>query len=317
MDFVRIGTLVEHRTWGRGKVLALSGQNVQAYFPALASDANGPFRLVREVVLTIAATQSDPVLDQINGVPKPKKPKKPKETDGAKSATARADGAHAGANRRKRLSHDLEKAIHWFEQEYPGGFSNEVLVRNEIKDKRDAHQLFIDTLAEGRGRTLLDTGRAAEAGTILDTLYRATKIPSRFEVNASHDGLKVPEAGAKLLDALLGFIDAPGPDTFHRLTVAVAALPVPAEGSRVLTWPNVTVLPFLADPTRFMVSKPEIFRQIAARMDVELSSSTMVKWDSYARVLDVSRQLQTRLAPLGATDFIDVQTFVWVTRQLN
>ena len=64
MDFVRIGTLVEHRTWGRGKVLALSGQNVQAYFPALASDADGPFRLVREVVLTIAATQSDPVLDQ-------------------------------------------------------------------------------------------------------------------------------------------------------------------------------------------------------------------------------------------------------------
>ncbi|HET6898311.1 MAG TPA: hypothetical protein VFK70_08180 [Vicinamibacteria bacterium] len=317
MDFVRIGTLVEHRTWGRGKVLALSGQNVQAYFPALASEADGPFRLVREVVLTIAATQSDPVLDQINGVPKPKKPKKPKGTDGAKTATSGKDGAHAGAHRRKRLTHDLEKAIHWFEQEYPGGFSNEVLVRNEIKDKRDAHQLFIDTLAEGRGRTLLDTGRAAEAGTILDTLYRATKIPSRFEVNASHDGLKVPEAGAKLLDALLGFLDVAGPDTFHRLTVAVGALPVPAEGSRVLTWPNVTVLPFLADPTRFMVSKPEILRQIAARMDVELSPSTTVKWDSYARVLDVSRQLQTRLAPLGATDFIDVQTFVWVTRHLG
>jgi hypothetical protein len=318
MDFVRIGTLVEHRTWGRGKVLALSGQNVQAYFPALASDADGPFRLVREVVLTIAATQSDPVLDQVNGVPKPKKPKKPKGVDGAKTATTtRAEAAHTGAHRRKRLTHDLEKAIHWFEQEYPGGFSNEVLVRNEIKDKRDAHQLFFDTLAEGRGRTLLDTGRAAEAGTILDTLYRATKIPSRFEVNASHDGLKVPEAGAKLLDALLGFIDASGPETFHRLTVAVAALPVPAEGSRVLTWPNVTVLPFLADPTKFMVSKPEIFRLIAARMDVELSSSTTVKWDSYARVLDVSRQLQSRLAPLGATDFIDVQTFVWVTRHLN
>ena len=101
------------------------------------------------------------------------------------------------------------------------------------------------------------------------------------------------------------------------MTVAVAALPVPAEGSRVLTWPNVTVLPFLADPTRFMVSKPEIFRQIAARMDVELSPSTTVKWDSYARVLDVSRQLQSRLAPLGAKDFIDVQTFVWVTRHLK
>ena len=99
MDFVRIGTLVEHRTWGRGKVLALSGQNVQAYFPSLASETDGPFRLVREVVLTIAATQSDPALDQITGVPKPKKPKKPKEGEGAKTA-----GAPRGRRPRERAA---------------------------------------------------------------------------------------------------------------------------------------------------------------------------------------------------------------------
>ncbi len=116
MDFVRIGTLVEHRTWGRGKVLALSGQNVQAYFPSLATETDGPFRLVREVVLTIAATQSDPVLDQINGLPKPKKPKKPKGADGVKTATSRADG-HATSHRRKQMTHDIEKANHRFEQE--------------------------------------------------------------------------------------------------------------------------------------------------------------------------------------------------------
>ena len=75
--------------WGRGKVLALSGQNVQAYFPSLASETDGPFRLVREVVLTIATTQSDPALDQITGLPKPKKPKKPKEAEGAKRRSPR------------------------------------------------------------------------------------------------------------------------------------------------------------------------------------------------------------------------------------
>ena len=316
MDFVRIGTLVEHRTWGRGKVLALSGQNVQAYFPSLTTDTDGPFRLVREVVLTIAATQTDPVLDLITGLPKPKKPKKAKAAE-EEAHGGPSSGSAVTARPRKRLAHDLERAIHWFEQEYPGGFSNEVLVRTEIKDKRDAHQLFVDSLAEGRGRTLLESGRSAEAGILLDTLYRATRIPSRFEINASHDGLKVPEAGAKLLDALLGFLDSAGPATFQRLADAVASLPVPAEGSRVLTWPNVTILPFLADPSRFMVSKPEIFRQIGARMDADLSSSTTVKWDSYARVLELSKRLQERLAPLGATDFIDVQTFVWVTRQLS
>jgi hypothetical protein len=157
MDFVRIGTLVEHRTWGRGKVLALSGQNVQAYFPSLASETDGPFRLVREVVLTIAATQSDPALDQITGVPKPKKPKKPKDGEAAKTVGARADGAHA-TGRRKRLSHDLEKAIHWFEQEYPGGFSNEVLLRTENQGQARRAPAVLRHAGGGQRRTLLDTG---------------------------------------------------------------------------------------------------------------------------------------------------------------
>ena len=315
MDFVRIGTLVETRYVGTRQGPRAERPECRGIFLSLASEADGPFRLVREVVLTIAATQSDPVPDQINGVPKPKKPKKPKDGEGAKTAGARAEAAHAGAHRRKRLTHYLEKAIHWFEQVYPGGFSNDVLVRTEVKDKRDAHQLFIDTLAEGRGRTLLDTGRAAEAGTILDTLYRATKIPSRFEVNASHDGLKVPEAGAKLLDALLGFIDAPGPETFHPLT-SRSRLLVPAEGSRVLTWPNVTVLPFLADPKRFMGSKPEIFRQIAAQG----CRAVALDHGQVGQLCARAGREPAAAESSGAArrpDFIDVQTFVWVTRHLK
>ena len=51
-------------------------------------------------------------------------------------------------------------------------------------------------------------------------------------------------------------------------------------------------------------------------MDVELSSSNTVKWDAMARAGREPAAAES-LAPLGATDFIDVQTFVWVTRQLK
>jgi hypothetical protein len=315
MDFIKVGMLVEHRVWGRGKVLALSGQNVQGYFPSLESDGGGPVRLVREVMLMGAAVQSDPVLDQITGPPKPKKPKV-KKADG-RLADASAKAAGSAAKTRKRPAYDLERAIHWFEQEHPGGFSSEALIRDEIRNKRGAHELFVDRLGNGLGRALLDAGNQSEAATLLTVLYQSTNIPSRFEMMAAQNGLKVAEAGAKLLDALLAFLDAPAADAFARLTDAVGSLPASADGSRVLTWPNVTIMPFLADPSRFIVAKPEIFRQIARRMDIELLLSTSITWDSYSRVLDLSRKLLDRLVSLGATDLIDVQTFVWETRQLS
>jgi hypothetical protein len=316
MHAIQIGTLVDHRVWGRGKVLALSGQNVQAYFPSLTADNGGPIRLVREVVLMISLVQSDPDLDRVISDTKVKKRKTPKAGEKGAAPVEPTFRSAAGTSRR-RLTYDLTKAIAWFEQGYPGRFSDEKLLRDEIKYKRDAHQLFEDRLGGGKGRALLDAGNAAEVATLLTALYQSTNIPSRFEIMAARDGLKVPEAGATLLDALLGFLDAPEAGTFDRLAAAVGALPVPADGSRVLTWPNVTILPFLADPTRFMVTKPEIFKQIARRMDIDALYSTTVKWDTYAKVLDLSRKLQEQLAPLGARDFIDVQSFVWVTRRLG
>src|SRR5262249_1013045 len=149
-----------------------------------------------------------------------KKPKKAKEAKGAKGAreaeTSGGPSAPVGQNLssaqkgRRPPMHDLEKAIHWFEREYPGGFSNEALLRDEIRFKRDAHQMVADRLGGGLGRALLDGGHHAEAATLLSVLYQSTTIPSRFEIMAAHDGLKVPEAGAALLDALLGFLDTPG-----------------------------------------------------------------------------------------------------------
>jgi hypothetical protein len=315
MQLIQIGTLVEHRVWGRGKVLALSGQNVQAYFPALETDPAGPVKLVREVVLMIAPVQSDAVLDLITGLPKPKKAKKAKADEGGEGASS-AGPKLDSVRTRKRPVYDLERAIHWFEQEYPGGFENETLIREEIRFKRDAHQLFVDRLGGGLGRALLDAGSHAEAATLLTVLYQSTTIPSRYEIMAAHDGLKVPDAGARLLDALLGFLDTARADAFVRLADAVGSLPAPSERSRILTWPNVTILPFLGDPSRFIVIKPELFRKIAARMDGDLPSSATIQWGTYQRVLDLSHRLRERLAALGAIDFIDVQTFVWATRPL-
>jgi hypothetical protein len=298
MNPIQAGTLVEHAVWGRGKVLELRSPNAQAYFPSLEPATGGPVRLVQLAMLTPSTVQSDPAFD---GIPDALARNKP----GAKARRAP-----------KRPENDLVRALDWFAEDYPGRFADPRLVADEIDYKRKAHQLFVDRLGGDAGRTLLASGNLAEVGTLLDTLYHSTNIPSRFEIMATHDGLKSPDAAGRVLETLLSFLDGPAASTFGGLVDAVGALPAPAKGSKVLTWPTVTILPFLADPARFIVTKPEIMKLAAGRMAIDLLYSSAVTWDTYRRVLDMNHRLLEQLKPLGASDFIDTQSFIWVTRRL-
>lgn len=95
---------------------------------------------------------------------------------------------------------------------------------------------------------------------------------------AANDGLKDGMAAARLLKAVLGFVSVPDARSFTSLVDAVSKLPAPSHGSKVLTWPNVTIIPFLADPTRFMVLKPTIAKRIARRLGFNLVYSSPPTW---------------------------------------
>jgi hypothetical protein len=76
----------------------------------------------------------------------------------------------------------------------------------------------------------------------------------------------------------------------------------------------VTILPFLGDPSRFMVLKPGVAQQMAARMGFDLRYSASPKWQCYEALQRMSARLRDELSGLGAADYVDVQTFMWVTR---
>ena len=92
---------------------------------------------------------------------------------------------------------------------------------------------------------------------------------------------------------------------------------LPADGGKVHTWPIVTLLPFLAEPQRFIPLKPTNTDVIAARMGSNLKYDTTPNWETYDLFLRMSNTLMQRLAPLGAKDMIDVQGFMWVTKDLD
>jgi hypothetical protein len=219
--------------------------------------------------------------------------------------------------RSKPSARPLDDAIAKFQADYPGAFAGSKLASRELDYKRKAHDRFVELLGEGRGRALLRSGAHREIAASLVELYQKTNIPSPYEKMAACDGFKDPAAAGRVLEAVLDFIDSPAANTFEALSGAIGSLPALAGRARVLTWPNVTILPFLADLSRLIVLKPGVSQQMAARMGFNLFYSAAPKWHCYEALLQMSAALLDRLKVFGAADYIDVQSFMWVTRGLD
>ena len=293
-----VGILVDHPVWQRGKVIEIISPYAIIHFPSLASSPQGPQRKLREdaAQLTTSSVQSDPELDGIETGPgKPKKISKRKVKD---------------------LQNDLDAAVQWFGEKYGGKFEDEKFVDNDLRAKRAAAEVFQANFGEGRGAAMVTEGRHAEIASALDSIFRATNILSPFEMKAVHKAfVKADEASTKVLAATLAFMANPGQHTFKMMGEAVSQLP--ADGGKVHTWPIVTLLPFLADPQRYIPLKPTNSDVIASRMNAKLKYDTTPNWETYELFLRMSSALMDRLKPLGAKDMIDVQQFMWVTRDLN
>ena len=176
--------------------------------------------------------------------------------------------------------------------------------------------MFAANFGEGRGAAMVDEGKHAEIASALDGIYRATNILSPFEVKAVHKAfVKGDESATKVLGYTLAFIANPGMPTFKAMAEAVSQLP--ADGGKVITWPIVTLLPFLADPKKYIALKPTNTELMAARMAFDLKYDSAPNWETYDQTLRMAAQLLEQLAPLGAKDMIDVQQFMVVTKDLN
>ena len=293
-----IGILVEHSVWQRGRVLDVVPPYAFIHFSSLVNSPEGPERKLRDDApqVTRSKVESDPELDSLTVGP-----------DRVKKTVRKT--------KVKALAHHLDEALAWFEKEYPAKFADEKFVDADLRNKRAAHEVFTVNFGEGRGQALLESGNNGEITNVLDSLFRATNIPSTFEVKAVHKGLQSGDAARHVLETLLPMVANCNATTFAGLAEAIAQLP--AAGGKVLTWPNVTLLPFLAQPRQFMVLKPTNTELMAARMNFDLRYGTSPNWATYDALQRMSRFLLQRLEPLGAKDMIDVQAFMWVTKDLT
>ena len=298
-DNYPVGSFVVHPNkpeWGPGKILAITGTLVKVHFK---NDAEKEYRSFPDPsVLRPADMQSDPVLDNLP----------PFLGDG-----------FGVQSKRVSVSDGISRFTRYFPQGFhdPAYLSEDTLVKGQSGGEREykwqAHQRFQEHFGNQQGQELLAKG---ELDPVRDTIISlsAINLLSPYEQMALKESLLQADAQAhRYLEALFQFIDeGPNGNLFEQLASALYELPVKEGRARVATWPVLTVFPFMADPTSFMFLKPEPTKECAARLRFDLQYSSELRWLTYKNLLTLSDELLERLKPLGARDYIDVQSFLWV-----
>ena len=133
------------------------------------------------------------------------------------------------------------------------------------------------------------------------------------ELAALREGLRDAAAAELFYRSLLSLIrSGPGPAEFEAYADAVASLP--AQGATTTDkWTIATILPFLARPDTFMFLKPLVTQKAAGRLAFDLHYNPHPNRTTYDALLHMSQLHMQKLADLHPRDFIDIQSFIWVT----
>lgn len=290
----KIGDLVENPPkpeWGPGKILEINDSQVTVYF----RDVNG--RAIRTidtnyVKLIPASIQSDPFLDNLP----------PYSTD-----------AREKFNKRLTLADGLDKFRHYF----PKLFDDPNYLEEHGRErwyKWKVHEEFREKLGNGKGRKLVDSGNIDALTHLLLQIEGHLNLLSPYEKMALKEGLADERAAMLFCQALFDVIESQKvtDETYNALISAVNGLPHEEGRARVATWPVLTLFPFIARPDCHMFLKPEVTKQCADRMLFDLNYKTDLNLATYKQLLRLSDALFDLLKPLGARDYIDIQSFIWV-----
>lgn len=293
---LRVGALVENPlapAWGPGKIAHIRGDTVHVFFRDVPERRA---KRMKAPSLQLAGSQSDPILDNLPRFV---------EIDGEFFLPA------------ERIT--LQQARGKFLDSYPGGFHDPAYLGNRKEGERNykwwAHELWIETLGGGQAEEMLARGDIDELATRALRVVGAVNLLAMTEAAALREGFADRSAAQAYFEALLALLASePAAASFEPYVAAVA--PLPARGkTHTNHWPVVTILPYLARPDRWMFVKPTNMQRAAERLAIDLRYDPRPNWRTYDAVLRMSRLYMDLLADLAPRDFMDIQSFFWVTSE--
>lgn len=298
---IRVGSYVTHSqrpAWGLGKVFGQNSTHVLVGFVDLPEQERFKRLEWRVGLLDRATINGDAQLDSwnvqvdstchyVNAVAKPKR--------------------HGKVIRWTRLD-----AMERFVNKFSGGFADAWYRSSSRADHVTRHTEWTESLGGNRLRQFAETDPIAGGQVILTVLSSINKgllQPSEFSrlesaLNNHHQLSGFLIALADLLDA-----ERPSAELFDRYVAAFAALELTPR-KRPLPWPVVTALPFIAQPSRFLMVRAKFVRQAATGMGFELNFQEKPNARTYLSILAFADDLLAFSKERGGADMIDVLALI-------
>jgi hypothetical protein len=284
------GILVRHVSLGVGKVVALEPFAVHVFFPAAEKRFATKLRLPdAHALLRRDGIEPDAWLQGLSAFTL--------DPETRRYALAASWMTH-------------EQAVAQFLAARPGGFEEPAGTRSRASVWRAASEAFGRTLLGGEGERLV------RAGDDRELVKRALAVARLVApVLSDEDAESLPEALAEPAQATLFFerlfelvaVPSPSRARFDRLFAAATTLASQPEAA----WILATLFPFLAQPERQAFLHPRTARDAARRLGCDLRWEDAPNWATYSAFRTFALKLVEKLAPMGARDLVDVDTFLY------
>jgi hypothetical protein len=201
-----------------------------------------------------------------------------------------------------------QKFLHFF----PDGFRDETYKDWERNYKWQAHEQWTETLNQVTFRSLLRKRQFDEIARRAVRIEARTNLLFSFEKMGLRDAMRTGVGAQTFATGLYDVLHGVGnvKNRFERWIVDVGSLP--RIQTRVLTWPVVTVFPFIAQPLHHIFLKPTVTKIAASEFGFHFQYESKPSWPTYSSLLNFASAVRSSARELRPRDMIDIQSFMWV-----
>jgi len=194
---------------------------------------------------------------------------------------------------------------------FPQAFRDPTYLHWERNYKWNAHLQWNEVLNFTAYRGLLERRKFSEIASHALKIESRTNLLFSFEKMAIRDALKSGPRSRSFATGLFDFLYGNGriDARFETWIEVVASLP--RKQTRVLTWPVLTVFPFIAAPETHIFLKPNVTRIAAEQYGFDFEYQSRPVWKTYASLLSFAETVRRNLVDLRPRDMIDIQSFIW------
>lgn len=195
---------------------------------------------------------------------------------------------------------------------FPAGFTDPNYLEWERDYKWKAYQIWNEELNREEYRSLLIAGHYVEIASRAVRIESRTNLLFSFEKMAIRDAVKSIAGACSFSTGLYDFLYGSKGDDERFSGWCSSLQSLPRIKTRVLTWPLITVFPFIAMPEKHIFLKPNITRTAAMLYGFPFEYEAQPSGNTYQSLMRFGETIRRDLADLEPKDMIDIQSFIWV-----